>query len=65
MRDLKMDIADDIERGELSFHQIAVKHGVTYDDVSGIAFDLQLGGDLYDEEYVFDNDYEDDYDYNY
>ena len=62
MRDLKMDIADDIERGELTFHQIAAKHGVTYDDVSDIAFELQDEVD-YDEEYVFDNDYEDDYDY--
>ena len=59
-RELYTEIADEIDRGDLSFHQIATKYGVTYDDVDQIAHELQDQID-YDEDYVRDNDYFDDY----
>jgi uncharacterized protein YeeX (DUF496 family) len=30
------NIQDEIDRGELTFTQIAIKHGVSYEDVNGI-----------------------------
>ena len=76
MSELYMDIADEIDRGELSFQQIAVKYGVSFDEVDEIAEDIRQQIDCddsddgyalasagfgMDEDYVMDNDYFDDY----
>lgn len=40
MRDMIIEIQDDIEVGELSFVEIAAKYGVTLADVDGLAISL-------------------------
>jgi hypothetical protein len=40
MKDLFFDIREDIEAGELSFEEIAVKYSMTVADVCGYAKDL-------------------------
>ena len=80
--DIAMDIMDEIEAGELTFREIAVKYGVSYDDVDQIAAELRdqydyEDGSFCDDEsafasagwgtdesyndYVYENDYFDDY----
>ena len=61
VRDLKMTIMDEIERGELSFADIASKYDLTYDEVDDIAEELR---EYYaDEDYEYDDDrYDDDMD---
>lgn len=41
MSDLHLDIADEIELGELSYRNIAIKYGVTYQEVDQLAKDLR------------------------
>lgn len=75
-RDTCFDIQDDIIAGELSFGQIAIKHGVSIEDVELLNdelndYDDSMDGDFdsgmasagfgMDEDYVCDNDYFDDY----
>ena len=61
VRELKMDIMDEIERGELDFREIAVKYNVSFDEVDDIAEELREYYD--DEDYEYEDDrYEDDMD---
>ena len=57
--DLMIDIQRDIELGELSFHQIADKHLVPFSWVDAAA--LEMIQQAYDNDYIVDNDYNDDY----
>jgi hypothetical protein len=59
MSDLMIDIQNDINRGELSFHQIADKHLVPFSWVDAAA--LEMIQQAYDNDYIVDNDYNDDY----
>jgi hypothetical protein len=59
MSDLMIDIQNDINRGELSFHQIADKHLVPFSWVDAAA--LEMIQEAYDNDYIVDNDYFDDY----
>jgi hypothetical protein len=59
MSDLMIDIQNDINRGELSFHQIADKHLVPFSWVDAAA--LEMIQQAYDNDYIVDNDYFDDY----
>jgi hypothetical protein len=59
MSDLMIDIQNDINRGELSFHQIADKHLVPFSWVDAAA--MEMIQQAYDNDYIVDNDYFDDY----
>jgi hypothetical protein len=59
MSDLMIDIQNDINRGELSFHQIADKHLVPFSWVDATA--MEMIQQAYDNDYIVDNDYNDDY----
>jgi len=56
LRDLVIDIQEDIEAGVLSFRQIAWQREVPYSWVEQIAQEM-----LEQEQYVMENDYMDDY----
>lgn len=76
-RDTCYEIQEDLIAGELSFAQIAAKHGVTVEDVEMLndelndQYDDSMDGDEAsalasagwgsDEDYVCDNDYFDDF----
>jgi len=53
MSELMIDIQNDIELGELSFHQIADKHLVPFSWVDAAAMEMI--------QQAYDNDYNDDY----
>jgi len=59
MGDLMIDIQKDIELGELTFHQIADKHLVPFSWVDAAA--MELIQQAYDNDYIVENDYNDDY----
>ncbi len=59
MSDLMIDIQKDIELGELTFHQIADKHLVPFSWVDAAA--MEMIQEAYDNDYIVDNDYNDDY----
>ena len=58
--DLMIDIQNDIELGELTFHQIADKHLVPFSWVDSAAKELMAQYAEVDS-YVIENDYFDDY----
>lgn len=59
MGDLMIDIQNDIELGVLTFHQIADKHLVPFSWVDAVA--MEMVREAYDNDYIVDNDYNDDY----
>ena len=59
MGDLMIDIQNDIELGVLTFHQIADKHLVPFSWVNEAA--MEMIREAYDNDYIVDNDYNDDY----
>jgi hypothetical protein len=59
MSELMIDIQNDINRGELTFHQIADKHLVPFSWVNEAA--MEMIREAYDNDYIVDNDYNDDY----
>jgi hypothetical protein len=60
MSELILDIQNDIELGELTFHQIADKHLVPFSWVDSAAKELMAQYAEVDS-YVIENDYFDDY----
>jgi len=61
MNELHMAIGEEIERGELSFRQIAIVYEVSYATVEAIAREIAEQVALDDSDYIADNDYFDDY----
>ena len=61
-RDQIMSIQDDIDAGELSFEQIAVKYGVSLRDVDRLALDIAERDTFYHDELErdWDEPYEND-----
>lgn len=63
MRDLVSDILADIDEGELSFSEIAVRHGVSLREVNDLAFESAEQAVFYHDELErdWDESYEPEY----